>query len=94
METVSLKLGLATSTNLELMAVWFEPVSTIKTAGWPLISAVTSIKPKARLKRNGISSGFDGCGETVKPRVTAKSKATVHRQAVFKVTLSAKLPAV
>jgi len=85
-ETVSLKLGLATSTNLELMAVWFEPVSKIKTAGLPLISAVTSIKPKARLKRNGISVGFDVSGETRSPKATAKSKTTEYRQAVCKAT--------
>jgi len=97
--TTSLKLGLATSTNLELIAVWFEAVSKIKTADWPLISTVISIKPKARLKRSGISIGFDGCGETGNPRATAKSKATVHRQTVLKATdslagrLSAQLPA-
>jgi hypothetical protein len=68
------------------MAVWFEPVSKIKTAGLPLISAVTSIKPKARLKRNGISTGSEAWGETGKPRVTARSKVTEHRLAVFKTT--------
>jgi hypothetical protein len=84
--TVSFKEGVATSTNLELTIVWFEPVSKIKTAGFPLTSAVTSIKPKTRLTRNGISAGVDGCGKTRNPMVTAKTRATVYRQAVFKAT--------
>ena len=62
---VSFTGGVATSTNLELTMVRFEPVSKIRTAGFPLISAVTSIKPKTRLTRNGISAGFDDCGETL-----------------------------
>jgi hypothetical protein len=71
---------------LELTIVQFEPVSNIKTADLPLIIASTNIKPNPWLERSGISAEFGGCGETPNPNVTAKSRATVYREAVFKAT--------
>jgi hypothetical protein len=84
--TVSFNDGVATSTNCELTTVWFEPVSNIITAGFPLTLASTNTKPKARLERSGISTEFGGCGELLIPKVPAKSRITVYRQAVFKAT--------
>jgi hypothetical protein len=81
--TASISEGGATSTNLELTIVRFEPVSNIKTAGLPLTLASTNINPKAWLERSGISTEFE---ETPNPKVTAKSTATVYREAVFKAT--------
>ena len=84
--TASISEGVATSTNLELTIVRFEPVSNIKTTGLQLILASTNIKPKAWLERSGISAEFGGCGETPNPNVTAKSMATAYRRAVRKAT--------
>ena len=86
MVTASDREGVATSTNLELTIVWFEPVSNINKAGLSLILASTNIKPKAWLERSGISAEFGGCPETQNPKATSKSRTTVYRQTVFKTT--------
>ena len=84
--TTSFREGVATSTNLELTIVWFEPVSNTKTAGIPLTLASTNRRPKSQLARSGISIEFGGCGERLKAKVTAKSRAAVYRETVFKAT--------
>jgi hypothetical protein len=59
--------------------VWFEPVSKISTAGFPLTSALINTKPNLLLNSNGISTGAEELEIGPVSSAEAKNKKQAYR---------------
>jgi hypothetical protein len=69
----------------ELMTVRFDPVSTIRTAGFPATSTLTRTNPNTRLFSKGISLRFGSCEKARILGVSNKRTAVVQRSAILHV---------
>src|SRR5712692_3618536 len=78
------KLRAGISARWELMMVWFEAVSTIRTASFPLTSTLIRTNPNRRLFSKGISFGFEDCGKAGTWRAAISMMAIAHCEAALK----------